>query len=75
MVPRLLYDVYVFDTISFALSVTEDKPLQPEKAAFPMLVTLLGMVTDVRPRHSVKARSPMLVTLLGMVTDVRLLHK
>ena len=27
------------------------KPLQPEKAYCPMLVTLLGMVTDVRPLH------------------------
>ena len=29
--------------------VTEVRPLQPEKAAYPMDVTELGMVTEVRP--------------------------
>jgi len=45
--------------------------LVPEKAPYPMLVTLFGMVTLVRPVPE-KAPSPMLVTLLGMVTLVRL---
>ncbi len=35
--------------------VTEVRPLQPEKAQFPMLVTLLGMVTEVRCLQSLKA--------------------
>ena len=47
--------------------VTDVRPLQPEKASLPMLVTLLGMVTDVRPLQPEKASLPMLVTLLGMV--------
>ena len=29
--------------------VREVRPLQPEKAEFPMLVTLLGIVMEVRP--------------------------
>ena len=47
----------------------EVSPLQPQKAAFPMLVTLLGMVMEVSPQPA-KAPYPMLVTLLGMVTEV-----
>ena len=31
--------------------VTEVRPLQPEKAEYPMLVTLLGIVTEVRPKQ------------------------
>ena len=51
--------------------LTDVRPLQPEKALLPMLVTLMGMVTDVRPLQPLKASRPMLVTLLPMVTDVR----
>ena len=50
------------------------RPVQPKKAQFPMLVTLLGIVMLVRPVHSRKAPSPMLVTLLGMVMLVRLIQ-
>jgi len=45
-----------------------------EKASFPMLVTLSGMVTLVRPVQSEKASCPMLVTLFPMVTLVRLVQ-
>ena len=48
--------------------------VQPEKAYFPMLVTLPGIVTAVRPLQLEKAQFPMLVTLFGMVTAVRLLQ-
>ena len=48
--------------------------LQPEKAAFPILVTELGIVTEVRLWHLQKALFPILVTELGIVTEVRLLH-
>ncbi len=43
--------------------VTEVKPVQPEKAQFPMLVTLLGIVTEVKPLQLEKALFLMLVTL------------
>ena len=43
----------------------------PSNAAYPMLVTLLGMVTEVRPEQPQNAASPMLVTLLPMVMEVR----
>ena len=42
--------------------VTEVRPLQPENAPSPMLVTLVGMVTEVRPLQPKNASSPMLVT-------------
>jgi hypothetical protein len=51
--------------------VTEVRPLQPEKAYSPMLVTLLGIVMEERPLQPEKALSPMLVTLLGIVMEVR----
>ena len=35
--------------------VTDVRPLQPEKADSPMLVTPLGILTDVRPLQSEKA--------------------
>ena len=35
--------------------VTEVRPLQPEKAPFPMLVTEFGMVTEVNPLQPMKA--------------------
>jgi hypothetical protein len=40
--------------------VTLVRPLQPEKAPFPMLVTPSGMVTLIRLLQSLKAYSPML---------------
>ena len=52
--------------------VTLVRPVQPENAEFPMLVTLLGIVTLVRPVQPLNAETPMLVTLLGIVTLVRL---
>ena len=49
--------------------ITEVKPVQPEKAAVPIVVTELGMVTEVRPVQPEKAQSPIDVTWLPMVTD------
>ena len=50
----------------------EVRPLQPEKAFAPILVTLFGIVIEVSPLQSEKALSPILVTLLGILTEVRL---
>ena len=47
------------------------KPLQPEKAAPPILVTELGIVIDVKPLQPEKASFPILVTELGIVIEVR----
>jgi len=52
-------------------TMMEVRPLQPEKADPPMLVTLLGIVTDLRPLQLEKVAYSMLVTLLGIVTDLR----
>ena len=50
--------------------IIEVKPLQPKKASYPILVTLLGMVMgDVSPLQSLKAEIPILVTPLPNVTD------
>lgn len=35
--------------------VTDVRPMQLEKASYPILVTLSGMVTDVNPVHPEKA--------------------
>ena len=43
--------------------VIDVKPVQPEKAEVPMLVTPFLMVTNVKPVQPEKAESPMLVTL------------
>ena len=51
--------------------VTLVRPLQPENAEYPMLVTLSPMVTLVRPLQPENAEPPMLVTLLPMATLVR----
>ena len=51
--------------------VTDFKPLQPEKAPFPIVVTLLGMVREVKPLQPLKAYSPIDLTLLGMVTEFK----
>jgi hypothetical protein len=45
-----------------ARQVIEVRPLQPEKAHIPMLVTLLGMVIEVRLLQPENAELPMLVT-------------
>ena len=59
---------------TWSLYTGDFKPVQREKAAYPMLVTLLGMVIEVKPVQSEKAAYPMLVTQLGIVTEVILLH-
>ena len=38
------------------------RPLHPQKAFFPILVTEFGIVTDVKPLQNLKA-SPILVTV------------
>ena len=38
-----------FHSATVPSNVTDVKPVQPEKAAYPMLVTLSGMVMDVKP--------------------------
>ena len=43
------------------------KFVQLQKAAEPILVTLLGSVMFVKFAHSSKADEPILVTLLGIV--------
>ena len=40
----------------------EVKPTQLPKAAYPMLVTELGIVIEVKPEQPEKAQFPMLVT-------------
>ena len=47
------------------------RALQSEKALFPIVVTLLGMVIEAREEQPRKAQSPIVVTPLGMVTEVR----
>ena len=51
--------------------VIDVKPLQPEKAFSPILVTEFGIVTDVKPLQLEKAPSLILVTEFGMVIDVK----
>ena len=53
-----------------AFHVTEVRPVQPEKAEDPMLVTSLGMVISVNPAQPENACSPMVVTGSGMVISV-----
>ena len=53
-------------------TLMEVSPVQPEKAPFPMLVTLSGMSMEVRPEQPLNAPSPMLVTLLPISMEVRL---
>jgi hypothetical protein len=56
------------------LLFTERKPLQPEKALLPMLVTPDGMLTALKLLQPAKALLPMLVTLDGMLTALKLLQ-
>ena len=44
------------------------KPVQPENALRPMLVTLSGIVTDVKPSQNQNALSPMLSPLVIVTT-------
>jgi hypothetical protein len=46
-------------------------PEQPEKASFPMLVTLFGISTEVRPVQFWNAELPIVITLFGISTEVR----
>ena len=60
---------------SFLLSTTIFiKPLQPENADLPMLVTESGIVILVKPLQPENAESPMLVTESGIVRLVKLLQ-
>ena len=63
MFDKLDPDEYVLDMMLLLLIVTDVRPLQPENAELPMLVTLLGMVMEVKPVQPSKAWMPMLVTL------------
>ena len=56
---------------NIALQITIVKPEQSEKADFPMLVTLLGIVIEVKEEQPTKAAYPMLVTLSPIVTEVK----
>ena len=62
------------DTSQLLSKITEVNPLQPEKAAFPIDVTLFGMVTDVSPLQLLKAYWPIDVTLFGITILVRLVQ-
>ena len=46
--------------------LTDVRPLQLEKALFPMDVTELGMIAEVRPVQLLKAKFPIEVTVFGM---------
>ena len=50
------------------------KLLHPEKALFPILVTLSGIFMLVKLLHPEKALFPILVTLSGIFILVKLLH-
>ena len=50
------------------------KPLQPENAELPMLVTLSGIVTLVKPLQPENAELPMLVPLVITTSNAILLH-
>jgi hypothetical protein len=54
---------------SFQLTVMEVRLEQPEKALYPILVTLLGIVMEVRLEQPIKAPPPILVTPLGIVME------
>ena len=44
---KLLEEVYVFEAIALEFKLTEVRLVQPEKASYPIFLTLLGMVTEV----------------------------
>jgi hypothetical protein len=50
--------------------VSEVKPLQPEKALYPMEVTELGIVNVVKPVQTLKAEFPIDVTPLPITSAV-----
>ncbi len=53
-----------------ALKLRVANALQPEKAEFPILVTLFGIVIEVKPLQPEKAELSMFVTLLPIVSSV-----
>jgi len=53
-----------------ALKLRVVKPLQPEKALFPIDVTELGMVKDIKSGKPKEALSGIIVTLLPIFTVV-----
>ena len=57
-----------------AFHITEVKPVQPEKADSPILVTDSPIVTEVKPVQPSKAQSPILVTDAGIATEVKPLN-
>ncbi len=61
-------ELYVVQFLAFQSNVVI--LLQPSKALYSILVTLLPIVTDVKLEQFRKASLPILVTLLGIVTDV-----
>ena len=61
-------------TVLPSSTIIEVKPLQPEKAPTPILVTELGIVIEVKPLQPEKALPPILVTELGIVIEIKLLH-
>ena len=63
-----------FDEQFRAFHVTEVKPVQPSKAALPILVTPSGIVTEVKPVQPLKALSSILVTASGIVTEAKPLN-
>ena len=50
------------------------RPVHPEKAASPIVMTELGMVIDTSPAHPEKAPSPILVIESGIVNDASFLY-
>jgi hypothetical protein len=62
-VSMIALQLYRESYFEFPLStIIEDRPLQSEKAPFPMLVTELGMVTEVRPLQPRKVYALILFT-------------
>src|SRR5579859_4998355 len=53
---------------------TDESPVQPEKEAAPIFVTLAGIVTVVKRTHRPNASMPMLVIPGGIVTLVKLMQ-
>ena len=49
-------------------------PVQPAKACFPIVFTLLGMETEARRMQPEKVEPPMLVTFWGILMELRLIQ-
>ena len=54
------------------LGIVMEVRAQPEKASYPMHVTLSGIVAEVRFVHPEKTFQSILLTLLGIITEVKL---